>query len=472
MEPCSSIPRPSAAEVSISRESTKQEKRHMREMKLGLFFAPGGHHLAAWRHPDAYPNGFSFQSYISAAQMAERGCFDMVFVADVFSLTPDGMRADSFRFEPITLLSGLAMTTSRIGLVATATTSFNEPYNVARKFASLDHMSNGRAGWNIVTSSSPLEAFNFGLEEHLNHAERYRRAHEFVDVVRGLWDSWDDNAIAIDKAEGIFFDPEKMHMLNHKGAHYSVRGPLSIPRSPQGHPILVQAGSSEDGKSLAAEFAEVIFTIQRDLAEAQAFYADVKAKVVAFGRDPQHALIMPGVLPIVGRTRQEARDRYEQLQALIHPQAGLAALSRTLGFDLTGVDVDGPLPDITSKKLLETRALGMVETARRDGLTVRQVYERLVVSKGHRIAVGTATDIADTLQEWFEAGGADGYNIMPAMMPNGLTDFVELVIPELQRRGLFRSAYRGVTLRDHLGLPRPADLATPVSREQAAAAAR
>jgi FMN-dependent oxidoreductase (nitrilotriacetate monooxygenase family) len=427
----------------------------MREMKLGLFFAPGGHHMAAWRHPDAYPRGFSFQSYIAAAQMAERGLFDMVFVADVFSLTPDGMRADSFRLEPITLLSALAATTSKIGLVATATTSFNEPYNVARKFSSLDHISGGRSGWNIVTSSSPLEAFNFGLEAHLDHAERYRKAHEFVEVVRGLWDSWEDDALSIDKAEGVFFDPAKMHMLNHKGAYYRVRGPLSLPRSPQGHPILVQAGSSDDGRNLAAEFAEVIFTIQRDLNEAQAFYADVKARAAAFGRDPGHALVMPGVLPIVGRTRQEARDRYEQLQMLIHPQAGVAALSRTLGADLTGVDMDTPLPEIKSAKMMETRALGIVETARRDGLTVRQVYERLVVSKGHRQVVGTATDIADNLQEWFEAGGADGYNIMPAMMPNGLNDFVEFIVPELQRRGLYRSAYRGNTLRDHLGLPRP-----------------
>ena len=427
----------------------------MREMKLGLFFAPGGHHLAAWRHPDAYPRGFSFESYIAAARLAERGCFDMVFVADVFSLTPDGARADSFRFEPITLLSGLAVATSKIGLVATATTSFNEPFNVARKFASLDHMSNGRAGWNIVTSSSTLEAFNFGLQEHASHADRYRKAHEFVEVVRGLWDSWDDDAIVLDKERGFFFDAAKMHMLNHKGPHFSVRGPLTLPRSPQGHPILVQAGSSDDGKNLAAEFAEVIFTIQRDLGEAQTFYADVKSRAASFGRDPRHALVMPGVMPIVGRSRQEARDNYEQLQRLIHPEAGLAALSRTLGTDLSGIDVDGPLPEIEIEKLSQSRAVGMVLTARRDGLTVRQVYERLVVSKGHRQIIGTAADIADTLQEWFEGGAADGYNVMPGIMPNGLSAFVELVVPELRRRGLFRTAYEGSTLREHLGLPRP-----------------
>ena len=428
----------------------------MRQMKLGLFLAPGGHHMAAWRHPEAYPSGFSVNSYVAAAQTAERGCFDMLFVADVFSLTPSGDRQDSFRFEPLTLLSALAMATRHIGLVATATTSFNEPYNIARKFASLDHLSGGRAGWNIVTSSSTLEAYNFGSQDHQEHAERYRRAHEFVEVVRGLWNSWDEDAVIIDKASGVFFDAAKMRMLNHEGAQFSVRGPLTVPRCPQGHPVLVQAGSSEDGKNLASEFAEVIFTIQRDLPGAQAFYADVKARVASFGRDPDHALVMPGVMPIVGATRQEARDKYEQLQALIHPQAGLVGLSRTLGTDFSGIDVDGPLPPIDVTKLSQSRAVGMVETARRENLTVRQVYERLLVSKGHRQLIGSPADIADSLQEWFESRGADGYNIMPAVMPGGFRDFVDLVVPELQRRDLFRKAYAGAMLRDHLALPKPA----------------
>ncbi len=427
----------------------------MRQMKLGLFLAPGGHHMAAWRHPDAYPAGFSIESYISVAQMAERGCFDMLFVADVFSTTREGGRQDSFRFEPMTLLSALAVATKQIGLVATATTSFNEPYNVARKFSSLDHLSKGRAGWNIVTSSSTLEAYNFGREAHRHLSDRYRKAHEFVEVVRGLWDSWDDDALLIDKESGLFFDSSKMNMLNHDGAQFSVRGPLTLPRAPQGHPVLVQAGSSEDGKTLAAKYAEVIFTIQRELPAAQAFYADIKERVASFGRSPDHALVMPGVMPVVGRTRQEAQDKYEQLQALIHPEAGLAGLSRTLGVDLTGVDVDGPLPDIDVTQLSQSRAVGMVETALRDKLSVRQVYERLLVSKGHRQLIGSAGDVADSLQEWFEASGADGFNVMPAMMPNGLKDFAELVVPELQRRGVFRKAYSGASLRDHLGLPKP-----------------
>ncbi|MBX9760915.1 MAG: LLM class flavin-dependent oxidoreductase [Beijerinckiaceae bacterium] len=428
----------------------------MRQMKLGLFLAPGGHHMAAWRHPEAYPDGVSVKSYVSFAQLAERGLFDMLFVADVFSLTPGGKRADSFRLEPLTLLSALAMTTEKIGLVATATTSFNEPYNVARKFASLDHISGGRAGWNIVTSSSPLEAYNFGYDAHFDHADRYRRADEFTQVVRGLWDCIDDDAVVIDKERGVFFEPDKVRRLNHEGEHYRVRGPLSLPRSPQGNPVLVQAGSSEDGKSLAAKYAEVIFTIQRDVAGAKEFYQDIKARAASFGRDPSHALIMPGVMPIIGRTRQEAQDKYELLQSLIHREAGLTTLGRRLGMDLSGIDIEGPLPPVDMGSLTESRAIGIVETSRRENMSVRETWEKLVVSKGHRQLIGTASDIADSFQEWFEQGGADGFNVMPAFMPGGLTDFVDLVVPELQRRGLFRKAYEGNMLRDHLGLPRPA----------------
>ena len=427
----------------------------MRQMKLGLFFAPGGHHLAAWRHPNAYPHGFDIKSYVTFAQTAERACFDMVFVADVFSLTPDGQHRDTLRFEPITLLSALAMVTSRIGLAATATTTYNEPYNVARQFASLDQISHGRAAWNIVTSSSILEAGNFGYDAHPAAANRYDIAHEFVDVVRGLWDSWDENALPIDKASATFFDPKKLHVLNHVGKHFKVRGPLTIPRSPQGQPVLVQAGQSDDGRALAASVAEAIFTIQRDLAGAQAFYKDIKARAVAHGRNPDHALVMPGVMPIVGRTRQEAHDKYEQLQALIHPDAGINALSRTLGLDLKGVDLDGPLPDLDVTKFSQSRATGIVETARREKMTVRQVYEKLVVNKGHRHLIGSATDVADDLQEWFDQRGADGFNVMPAQTVDGLNDFAELVVPELQRRGLFRTAYEGTTLREHLGVPAP-----------------
>jgi N-acetyl-S-(2-succino)cysteine monooxygenase len=427
-----------------------------REMKLGMFFAPGGHHMAAWRHPDAYPAGFDFGSYVKAARTAERGCFDMLFVADVFSLTPSGNRADAFRFEPLTLLSALATVTSRIGLVGTATTSFNEPYNVARKFASLDHISNGRAGWNIVTSQSAIEAYNFGLDAHIGHAERYARASEFVEVVRKLWDSCEVGALVIDKASGAFFDKARVHTIDHVGTYFKVRGPLSIPRCPQGNPVLVQAGSSEDGMSLAASVGEAIFTIQRTLDGAKDFYAGMKAKAAANGRDPRHAVVMPGALPYVGRSRQEAQDKHDQLLALIHPEAGLSNLSKMMDVDLMSADVEKPFPALAVEKLTQSRAVGIVEDAHRQGLNIRQVYERLVVSKGHRQIIGTASDIADTLQEWFEADACDGYNIMPPMMPNGLDDFVELVVPELQRRGLFRTSYSGSTLREHLDLPRPA----------------
>ncbi|MGE3778591.1 MAG: NtaA/DmoA family FMN-dependent monooxygenase, partial [Pirellulaceae bacterium] len=324
------------------------------------------------------------------------------------------------------------------------------------KFASLDHISNGRAGWNIVTSQSTIEAYNFGLDAHYGHAERYVRAGEFVEVVRKLWDSCEDGAIVIDKAEGAFFDKAKVRTIDHAGTYFKVRGPLSIPRCPQGNPVLVQAGSSEDGMSLAANVAEVIFTIQRTLDGAKAFYAGIKAKADASGRDPRHALVMPGVLPYVGRTRQEAQDKHDLLLSLIHPEAGLSNLSKMMNVDLMSADVEKPFPDLDVDKLSQSRAVGIVETARKEGLNIRQVYERLVVSKGHRQIVGTANDIADILQEWFEASACDGYNVMPPMMPNGLDDFVELVVPELQRRGLMRTEYTGSTLRDHLGLPRPA----------------
>ena len=427
----------------------------MRQMKLGLFLAPGGHHMAAWRHPEAYPDGVSVKTYLRFAEIAERGCFDLLFVADVFSFSPRAKRVDAFRLEPLTLLSALAMTTSKIGLVATATTSFNEPYNVARKFASLDHISSGRAGWNIVTSSAN-EAPNFGIDELSEHAERYRRADEFTQVVIGLWDCFEDDAVIIDKKSGAFFEPSRLRVLNHEGKYFKVRGPLSLPRSPQGNPVLVQAGSSEDGRNLASKYAEVIFTIQRDLESARAFTRDIKERAVSFGRNPAHALVMPGVLPIVGRTRQEAQDKYELLQSFIHTEAGLLQLSRSMGVDLTDVDVDKPLPEMDIAKLPQSRSVSIYQQSKRENMTVRETYEKLVVSKGHRQLIGTPSDIADSLQEWFENDCADGFNIMPPFTPGGLTDFVDHVVPELQRRNLFRTHYEGSMLRDHLGLPYPA----------------
>jgi len=426
----------------------------MRQMKLGLFLTPSGHHMAAWRHPESRTR-FTFDTYREAAETAERGLFDMVFLADVLSMTADTYRQDRIFFDPMTALTALAMTTTKIGLVATVSTSFNEPFNVARRFASLDHLCGGRAGWNIVTSFATAESRLFGQNELLTPAERYERAHEFVDVVKRLWDTWDDDAITIDKQNGLFFDAKKLHPVKHAGKHYKVDGLLNIPRSPQGWPVLVQAGQSEDGRDLASSVAEVIFTIQRDKEEAKSFRADIKARAVKFGRDPAHALVLPGVMPIVGRDRQEARDKEEQIQGLIHSGASVEALVHLFGNIFDSGNIDQPFPEIPAEQLTSSRAVGIMQAAREKGLTPRQACEKFIVSKGHRWVVGTAADIADTLQDWFETGASDGFNIMPAVTASELPVFVDLVIPELQRRGLFRTAYEGATLRDHLGLPRP-----------------
>ena len=434
----------------------------MRQLKLGLFMITAGHHLAAWRHPSAYPPNLTFDVYRDIAATAERGLFDMIFLADVLSMTPETDRAARIGFEPMTALSALSMTTKNIGLVGTVSTSFNEPHNVARKFASLDHLSGGRAGWNIVTSFAEAEARLFGVHEPLSAAQRYERAHEFVDVVKALWDTWDDDAFVMDKQSGIFFDRTKLHSVKHAGRHYNVEGLLNMPRSPQGWPVLVQAGQSDDGRDLASSVAEVIFTIQRDIKESKAFCDDIKTRAIKFGRNPAQALVMPGIMPIIGHDRQAARDKEEQIQNLIHPQAGLTPLSQLFGVKFEERDFDRPFPDLDLEKLATSRAVGIAKTARAKGLTMRQVLEQLVVSRGHRRIVGTAEDIADELQEWFEAEAADGFNVMPSVMASDLKAFVDGVVPELQRRGLFRTSYEGRTLREHLGLPRPARGSKPL----------
>jgi FMN-dependent oxidoreductase (nitrilotriacetate monooxygenase family) len=354
------------------------------------------------------------------------------------------------------LLSALAAVTEHVGLVATASTSFNEPYHIARKFASLDHISGGRAGWNLVTSSNEHEAKNFNRDKHFEHAERYERAIEFAEVVEGLWDSWEDDAFLRDKDQGRFFDPERRHVLDHKGRFFQVRGPLNVARSPQGHPVVVQAGSSEAGRDLAARTAEVIFTAQQTLEDAIDFYSDVKGRLAQYGRHPDDLKIMPGVFPIVGRSESEAREKFEQLQALIDPKVGLALVSGlTGGFDLSGYPLDGPIPELPETNASKSRQLLTLELARRENLTIRQLYLRVAGARGHWQLVGTPAQIVDQLEERFVKGGADGYNVMPPVLPAGLDDFVELVIPELRRRGLFRSEYEGRTLRDNLGLRRP-----------------
>ncbi|SFM35135.1 LLM class flavin-dependent oxidoreductase [Methylobacterium pseudosasicola] len=446
-----------------------------RQMKLGAFLMTDGHHVAAWRHPKVRPDAsVSLDHFLNLAKLAEAAKFDALFLADSNGVRERGLQALSHNsraasFEPLTLLSALATVTQRIGLIATASTSFNEPFHLARKFASLDLISGGRAGWNVVTSSSDSEALNFNLDTHYAHADRYARAREFVAVTTGLWNTWEDDAFLRDQDSGLFFDPQKHHVLDHRGRYFKVRGPLNVPRSPQGHPVIVQAGSSAAGVDLAAETAEVVFTAQQTLADAQAFYADLKSRAETYGRDPDHIKIMPGIFPVVGRTEAEAQETFEALQSRIHPVVGLALLSSTLGgFDLTGYPLDGPLPDLPETNGPKSRQKLLIDLARREKLTIRELYLKIAGARGHWQLVGTAEQIVDRLEERFRKGGADGFNVMAPFLPGGLGDFIALVIPELRRRGLFRTDYEGRTLRENLGLPFPAHRARTAVPLQAA----
>jgi FMN-dependent oxidoreductase (nitrilotriacetate monooxygenase family) len=408
-----------------------------------------GHHVAAWRHPQTDLESNPFKVFRQQVQSAERACLDAVFFADSLALT-GGVPA----LEPLTLLSALAASTNSIGLIGTATTTYNEPYTVARQFASLDQISEGRAGWNLVTSDNAAEAANFGRDQHVAHAARYERAREFHQVVTGLWDSWEDGALVNDKTGGRLVDPDKLHKLNHRGAHFAVAGPLNVTRSPQGRPVVVQAGGSEAGRDLAAATAEVVFTAQPSLAKAQDFYRDMKRRVLAHGRVPESLKVMPGLFAVVGRSQGEADDKFGTLQKLIEPKAGLALLGRMIGnFDLSGYPLDGPLPELPqTQDGQRSRQQLLTDLAQGENLTIRQLYERIAGGRGHFTVVGTAQAVADQMQTWFEQEAADGFNFMAPALPGGLDDFLSLVVPELQRRGLFRTAYRGTTLREHLGL--------------------
>lgn len=440
-----------------------------RMLHLGAFLQETGHHIAGWRLPEAEARAaFNVQHQIALARMAEHGLFDLVFVADSYAVrgleNPDALSRTSraVGFEPLTLLSVLAGATTRIGLIGTATTTYSEPYSLARQFASLDIISAGRAGWNLVTSNNEAEAYNFGCNHHIGHDDRYVRAEEFVDVVNALWNSWDDDAFPADKLSGRFFDPDRLHIAHHVGTHFQVRGPLNVPRSPQGHPVIVQAGSSDDGKRLAARTADIVFTAQQTLEGARSFYDSLKSLTAEFGRAPDTLRIMPGLFPIVGRSRSEARETFEALQALVDPIVGLATLSTTLGgADLSGYPLDGPVPELADAETSRSRRQLLLNAARTEGLTLRQLYLRVVPARGHRIVVGSAVDIADEMEAWFSGGAADGFNVMPASYPTGLSDFVTMVVPELQRRGLFRTAYEGETLRGRLGLPHPRNRHSP-----------
>ncbi|GIH96065.1 LLM class flavin-dependent oxidoreductase [Planobispora siamensis] len=428
-----------------------------RTLHLNAFLMGVGHHEAAWRHPRTEPARLTdVRHYQQLARIAERGRLDSLFLADGLALQGDVRHNALGGLEPLTLLSALATVTDHIGLIATVSTTYNEPFHVARKFASLDHISGGRAGWNIVTSASEAEARNFGIERPA-HADRYARATEFLEVVTKLWDSWEDDAVVGDRRAGLYADAGRIHPLDHDGAHFRVRGPLNTSRAPQGHPLLVQAGSSEDGKEFAARFAEAVFTAQQTLAEGQEFYADLKGRMARYGRNPDELLVLPGISPIIGSTEREALRLEKELEDLIIPAYGLAQLSHMTGIELSHDDLDRPLPEVSVEtEGAQSRRKLVIDLARRENLTVRRLLGRLAGGRGHRVVAGTPEQIADEIQFWFENGAADGFNIMPPILPGGLEDFVDHVVPELQIRGLFRREYEGRTLRENYGLARPA----------------
>lgn len=436
------------------------------KMILGFSLAANGTHKAGWRHPDAVDGvAVDIGCWMDMAKAAEAAKVHFIFLADGVAVRTEADDTDLLsyngridQFEPLTLIAALSAVTSRIGFVATASTTYNEPYHIARKYASLDHISHGRAGWNVVTSWSQQEALNFSRDSHLQHETRYRRAEEFVDVVFGLWDGWEDDAFLRDKAEGRYFDPAKLHVLDHKGEFFQVRGPLNIPRPPQGRPVIAQAGGSEPGQALAARTADLIYTAQQTKEDAVAFRHGILERVAFAGRDPGQVRVLPGVHVVIGDTQDEAEAKFEELQALIHPKIGLSLLKHVFG-DMSGLPLDEPLPESFSTDTEGTKSIKKMwaEKARRENLTIRQLYQLIGVSAGHFQLVGTPASIADTLEEWFRAGACDGFNFMVPYMPGGLDAVTQKLIPELQRRGLAQTDYAGETLRENLGLHRPAE---------------
>jgi len=431
-----------------------------RRLHLGAFMRPVSIHTGAWRYPGAYADAnFNFAHIKRFAQKLEAGKFDAFFMADhlaVLNMPMDALKrsATVTSFEPMTLLPALAAVTECLGLIATGSTTYEEPFHVARRFASLDHISGGRAAWNVVTTSNPNASLNFGIEAQMEHDERYRRAREFYDVVIGLWDSWADDAFIRDVKTGVYFDPERLHTLDHKGEYFSVQGPLNIGRPVQGHPVIVQAGASEAGRQLAAETAEAIFASARTLEDSQAFYKDIKARMTALGRDPDHLKVLPGCLVVVGDTVNEAHQKRSLLDSKVHYESAVASLSIALGTDARKFDPDGPLPDVPETNTSQSGRERAIKLARQEALTVRELAQRLGGYSGLAL-VGTPETIADAMEEWLVERGCDGFNIMFPFLPQGLDDFVDRVVPVLQRRGLFRTKYEGPTLRENLGLPRP-----------------
>ena len=435
-----------------------------RQMHFGVFVLGTGNHMAGWRYDGAFASHMELPVMQEIARIAERGKFDLLFISDSMVMDPTDHPSFLCRFEPTTLITALSACTTHIGLGATVSSSFNEPFNVARIFGSIDHLSGGRAAWNVVTTSNTKAALNYGLEEHLDHELRYARANEFVDVVRGLWDCWDDDAIVADKATGRFVDPDKVRPLNHQGRFFRVKGPVNMARCPQGHPVIIQAGGSPTGLELAARTADVVFSVVQELEPAKAAYADLKGRMAKYGRSPDDLAVLPGVMPIVGDSEAEAREQLAKLQSWISPSNAITLVASRIGYDVSGHDLDAPVPPPPPFQGSRTFTSVLYEMAKRENMTLRDLYNLTAAARGHWVVCGTPTTIADTLEQWFVEGAADGFNILPAHFPGAFNDFVDLVVPELQRRGLFRHDYQGRTLRDHLGLAR---VPAPVRQLQA-----
>lgn len=433
-----------------------------RWMHLNLFIHSLGHHEAAWRHPTASKfSVYDIRFYQELAKKAEAGLFDSIFFADQLALTDDIARAPRTGLEPLTVLAAVAVSTSRIGMISTASTTYTEPYNLARQFASLDHISNGRIGWNIVTSWLPAAAANYGGSGQVSHSDRYRRGEEFMEVVNALWDSWAADAVVADRDAGNFANTDRIRPINHKGEFYQVAGPLNLPRCPQGRPVLVQAGSSETGRNFAARHAEAIFTAQMEKTSAQEFYADIKKRVAAHGRPPEQTVVLPGLSPLIGSTEAEAKRLADELGELADPEAGRKRMSdRFGGYDFSHLDLDTPLspedfPDPETVQAARSRAQVIVDLVSRERPTLRQLLAKLAGARGHNTFAGTPEQVADLMEEWFRDRAADGFNVMPPILPSMLDVFIAEVVPILQKRGLFRTEYAGTTLRSHYGLDQP-----------------
>ena len=423
-----------------------------RQIHLGLFILGTGSHVAGWRYPGAFDSFQDIDQVQEIARIAERGLFDLIFMGDNLYADPTAHPSYTVRFEPLTMLAAVAACTKHIGLGATVATTYSDPFTTARVFASLDHLSKGRAAWNAVTGSSPQAAPNFG-KVHPKHAERYEIASEYVDVVRGLWDCWDADAIVADRATGQYIDPAKLRTLDHEGRHFSVKGPVNIGRCPQGRPIISQAGGSEPGQELAARTADIVFAVVQEMEEARAQCAALKARLPKYGRKPEDICFLPGVMPVVGRTDREAFDKLATLQGFVDSTNALQLLSDRFGTDMSQYDLDGPVPDLPVPDTYHSFSRALLNKAQREGMTLRDVYNLTAAARGHWVLCGSAESVADTLEAWFRAGAADGFNVMPPYFPDGLSDFVDLVVPILQERGLYRRAYEGATLREVLGLP-------------------